>query len=226
MNSEQLPPEDGFNVEEKRLIGELLIEAGIISHAQLEIALADQTQFHKLKLGEILALRGWVKPETVDFLINFEYHPDQQFINYGMPVGYFLEKAGLLDKEQIEKVLTEQNKKGKKFCETAVEVGFIKDKTATFFLQKIINSPAKTTFSTEVTQVTEENEIILENDENLDDSDPPTAIIDLQNQPTDVLDCYEEIIITPQDIITVSGERALNFFYGEIAYSPINIDYY
>lgn len=224
MNNEQFSSEDGFNVEEKRLIGELLIEAGIISHAQLEIALADQVQFHKLKLGEVLALRGWVKPETIDFLIDFEYRRNHEFTDYSKPIGYYLEKAGLLDKKQIEKILTEQHRKGKKFCETAVEVGFIKDKTATFFLQKVITASDKTTV--EITKVTEENEIIIDDHYECDNLNQPTAIIDLQNQPADILNCYEEIIITPQDILTVSGEKALKFFYGEIAYSPINIDYY
>ena len=48
-------------------IGEILQEAGLITSPQLQVALRDQTYYQDMRLGEILALRGWVGQETADF---------------------------------------------------------------------------------------------------------------------------------------------------------------
>ena len=36
---------ENINTSEKKLIGEILLEAGLITPSQLEVALADQSQF-------------------------------------------------------------------------------------------------------------------------------------------------------------------------------------
>ncbi len=46
----------------------ILVEAGLISIGQVELALQEQKN-HDFKFGEILALHGWIKQETVDFFI-------------------------------------------------------------------------------------------------------------------------------------------------------------
>ena len=48
-------------------IGEKLEEAGLISKYQIEVALIDQVSYIESKFGEILALRGWLKQQTIDF---------------------------------------------------------------------------------------------------------------------------------------------------------------
>ncbi|MGK7956005.1 MAG: hypothetical protein AB4063_12265, partial [Crocosphaera sp.] len=49
------------------LLGELLRDADLITEAQLQTVLRDQKEYKDQKIGEILALRGWLKQETVDF---------------------------------------------------------------------------------------------------------------------------------------------------------------
>ncbi len=48
-------------------LGQILVEAGLISMSQIELALKEQKQTN-LKIGEILTLHGWIKQETADFL--------------------------------------------------------------------------------------------------------------------------------------------------------------
>jgi hypothetical protein len=48
-------------------LGLVLRKAGLISSAQVEIALKESLGLPKYKIGEILAIRGWIKPETADF---------------------------------------------------------------------------------------------------------------------------------------------------------------
>ena len=50
-------------------LGTCLQEAGLITAAQLNAALAEQQVAHQ-RLGEILSGHGWVKQETVDYLAN------------------------------------------------------------------------------------------------------------------------------------------------------------
>ena len=55
-----------FSSNVEKPLGEILVEAGLVSLAQIEIALQEQSQSN-LKIGEILALHGWIKQETADF---------------------------------------------------------------------------------------------------------------------------------------------------------------
>ncbi|HEY9768904.1 MAG TPA: hypothetical protein V6C71_10480 [Coleofasciculaceae cyanobacterium] len=50
-------------------IGEILQEADLITSPQLEVALRDQNYYQDMRLGEILALRGWIKQDTADFFV-------------------------------------------------------------------------------------------------------------------------------------------------------------
>lgn len=52
----------------RKLIGSYLVEAGLIAPAQVEVALYDQ-QLTGMRFGEILAARGWVKQETIEFFM-------------------------------------------------------------------------------------------------------------------------------------------------------------
>lgn len=60
----------------KRL-GSYLVEAGLLSRAQIDVALNDQ-QATGMKFGEILAARGWVKQQTVDYLMKKVVEPERQ----------------------------------------------------------------------------------------------------------------------------------------------------
>ena len=50
-------------------LGACLIESGLLSPAQIEVAVLDQKSTG-MQLGEILVKRGWVKQQTIEFLMN------------------------------------------------------------------------------------------------------------------------------------------------------------
>lgn len=116
-------------------LGTVLQQASLISAAQLELALKDQTQYSCLRIGEILALRGWLKQETIDFFA--EQWTTLQDQKREQPLGYYLKEAALLDEEQISKILTEQGKLSLRFGATAVLKGWLNQTTLDFFLKHL-----------------------------------------------------------------------------------------
>lgn len=124
-------------------IGLLLQKAGLISPEQLQNALELQAQYTQLKLGEILAVQQGIKVKTIDFFVD----KWQEIVDQGQlfPLGYYLEKACLLNKQQIETILQEQKKEPqknkRKFGELAVQKGWIKQDTINFFLANLSAKP-------------------------------------------------------------------------------------
>ena len=57
------------------LLGESLREAGLISQAQLNTALRDKMEYRVQRIGEILALRGWLKQERFWMDVHFGQMP-------------------------------------------------------------------------------------------------------------------------------------------------------
>ncbi len=52
----------------KRL-GAYLVEAGLLTPAQIDVALNDQKIMSDMRFGEVLVARGWIKQQTLDYLI-------------------------------------------------------------------------------------------------------------------------------------------------------------
>ena len=50
----------------KKPLGEILIESGLITASQIEVALQQQDE-KGLRIGEILASHNWIKQKTADF---------------------------------------------------------------------------------------------------------------------------------------------------------------
>ncbi len=121
-------------------IGEILQNAGLITPSQIEVALHDQTYHQDMRIGEILALRGWIEQKTVDFFVqewwNLLRLKDQQ------PLGFYLKKASLLTDQQIEMILAEQNQICLRFGATAVLKGFLQQNTLDFFLTNLFPEQA------------------------------------------------------------------------------------
>ncbi|WP_052055618.1 hypothetical protein [Myxosarcina sp. GI1] len=116
----------------KRL-GVVLREADLVTKTEIKTALEYQKIYPNMRLGEILAIQGWIKPETVEFFAE-EW---QQLIEqtYRKPIGHYLQQAALLEAEQIKRVLEEQKHTGYKFGSTAILQGYLKPKTLDFFLK-------------------------------------------------------------------------------------------
>lgn len=147
------------NTEDKSLLfssnldkplGEILVEAGLVSLAQIEIALQEQSQ-SSLKIGEILALHGWIKQETADFFV--EQWAKLLEKEEKQPLIYYFKQAALLDEQQIATLLQEQKKQQEKrkkkirFHNLAVERGYLKRITVDYFLASMFNIYSSGVFS-------------------------------------------------------------------------------
>jgi hypothetical protein len=116
-------------------LGLILREAGLITPAQVEVALQDQ-QYYQLPLGEILSLHGWIRQETADFFA--EAWPTLFLSSYLQPLGYYLKSAALLSDEQIELILEEQKQLGIRFGALAVLKGWVSQTTIDYFLENLL----------------------------------------------------------------------------------------
>ncbi len=122
----------------KKPLGLILVEAGLISISQVELALQEQKECG-LKIGEILVLHGWIKQETVDFFadkwLKLVQQPEKK------PLLYYFKEAALLDEDQIAILTKLQQFQQKKvrFHNLATERGYIKRRTVDFFLANLFN---------------------------------------------------------------------------------------
>ncbi len=116
-------------------IGTVLREADLVSSSQIELALQAKQQYSHLRLGEIIAMQGWLKPETADFFVEEWFNLLKQ--RYREPLGYYLQQAALLEQEHVEAILEEHIQTGVRFGTVAVLQGFIKSTTLDFFLMHL-----------------------------------------------------------------------------------------
>lgn len=125
-------------VHNHKPLGQLLNEAGLITAHQIEIALQEQVEIPRLKIGEIFSLRGWIKQETADFFAeqwNLLLQEKQK-----RPLVYYLRQAALLDENQINLLLAKRQQSVPKlrFHQIAVQQGFITQQTIDFFLRNLL----------------------------------------------------------------------------------------
>jgi hypothetical protein len=118
-------------------LGMILQKADLLSAAQIELALRDQSIYQDLRIGEILVLRGWIKTQTVDFFV--EQLPILAKQKQQKPLGYYLQKAALLDEDQIKQLLSRQNQGGTwvRLGKLLVMEGLLKPNTVDFFLEHL-----------------------------------------------------------------------------------------
>ncbi len=122
-------PEQGLTTSTVKmpLLGQVLVEAGLITASQVSLVLDAQANGQNMRFGEILAEWGWVSQETVDFFA--EQLPQLAREVNKQPIGYYLKAAKLLNDEQINTILAEQNHIQLRFGEIAVRNGWVKQKT-------------------------------------------------------------------------------------------------
>ena len=127
-------------------LGEILIEAGLITASQIEFALHQQADTD-LKIGEILASHNWIKQQTADFFAEkWSKVIDQK---QKKPLVYYFSHAGLLNEQQIAQIMKEQQleEKPTRFHRLAVKKGYLKQITVDFFLANIFNIYSSNIFS-------------------------------------------------------------------------------
>jgi ribosomal protein L37AE/L43A len=93
------------SVTESKRLGDYLVEAGLLTDSQIEVALADQVTTG-LRFGEVLVRRGWVKEETIEYLMQKVIVPERSGLSQNasfLASSRNLLKALLLDQtsEQI-----------------------------------------------------------------------------------------------------------------------------
>ena len=64
-------------IHQGKRLGSYLIDAGLLTSAQIEVALADQ-QLAGIRLGEVLVRRGWIKEGTVEYFMRKVVEPERQ----------------------------------------------------------------------------------------------------------------------------------------------------
>ena len=120
---------------QNQTLGSLLQEADLVSAWQIESALQDKLQYPNLRIGEILAQKNIIKPETADF---FAQDWSRIVIESEKgAIGYYLKQAAILDRDQVETVLAEQRETGVRFGTVAVFQGFLRSTTLDFFLANL-----------------------------------------------------------------------------------------
>lgn len=116
-------------------LGLVLRKAGLVSSEQVETALKESFILPKCKIGEVLAIRGLIKPQTADFFA--EIWPDILATKKLQPLGQYLQDASLINEQQVTKVLKIQSRNSSKFGKIAVEQGLISQSTLDFFLEHL-----------------------------------------------------------------------------------------
>ncbi|UJB68959.1 hypothetical protein HRE53_21385 [Acaryochloris sp. 'Moss Beach'] len=112
-------------------LGTILQQAGLVSAAQVSLALQEQT-INQHRLGDLLCEHGWLHEPTAHFFAEqwptLFHDPDL------LPIGQYLRQAHLLTDTQIDYLLEQQNLTQLRFGVLAVANGWIKLKTINFFL--------------------------------------------------------------------------------------------
>ncbi|ELS04816.1 hypothetical protein Xen7305DRAFT_00045520 [Xenococcus sp. PCC 7305] len=123
------------SVIQTKPLGIVLQEAHLITDSKIEVALRDQEYYPYLRLGEILAMRGWIKQETADFFAQDWSKLTRQKTRRCL--GYYLQKAALLQPQDIDAILEEQKMLGIRFGSIAVLRGLLESQTLDFFLMNL-----------------------------------------------------------------------------------------
>lgn len=116
-------------------LGTVLLRGGLISPAQVEVALVDQRNYPNMRIGDVLELRGWLDRTTLDFFS--DQWPKLVAKGADHPIGVYLQQAGLITQKQLDTLLDEQLQTGLRVGSLAVLRGWIKQETLDLLLQGI-----------------------------------------------------------------------------------------
>jgi hypothetical protein len=61
----------------KKVIGHYLVESGLLTTVQIELVLSEQ-QKNPIRIGELIAKKGWISQHTIDFLAERVMEPERQ----------------------------------------------------------------------------------------------------------------------------------------------------
>lgn len=71
-------------VEVPKRLGNYLVEAGLLTTDQISVILTDQ-QSTGMRFGDIIVARGWLKEQTIEWVIEKVVEPDRQLHQHPTP---------------------------------------------------------------------------------------------------------------------------------------------
>ena len=132
---------DSQDYKKNQPIGQLLTEAGLIVKPQLDLALMNQKMpdYNNLKLGEILALRGWVPQKTSDFFANYwqELLEQSQAEQHKIGLDACLYESGLITSEEIVEILVHKKEKYIDIFSLILKHSHIREKTLDYLVTNL-----------------------------------------------------------------------------------------
>ncbi|MBE9028463.1 WecB/TagA/CpsF family glycosyltransferase [filamentous cyanobacterium LEGE 11480] len=137
MNAAYLDGQQSLETERPQLIGRYLIEAGLVTQAQVDAALIEQGE-SGIRLGSILAGKGWVQQQTVDFLVQqIQQRISQQHSRAYRKFGEYLVEAGLVTEDDVQAALAEQQLTGMRLGSILAGRGLIGQQTVDFLVEQV-----------------------------------------------------------------------------------------
>lgn len=109
----------------RKMLGELLLSARIITPEQLAKALDEQKKTGE-KLGEVLVRLGYITQRQLDITLSFQSQMGKAGAPSCLSLGQLLISSGYITHEQLEDALERQRETGKKLGEVLVEAGHAK----------------------------------------------------------------------------------------------------
>lgn len=130
--------EEMQDYDQKMPLGLVLQNADLVSPSEIQIALEDQAKY-ELKIGEILAQKGWIKQKTADFFATKWEIMIEQVKNgeAKYKLGESLKEAGLLTDAQLQELLKLQKQENLIFGELVVQKGFLRRNTVDLFVKHL-----------------------------------------------------------------------------------------
>jgi hypothetical protein len=139
-NNELNNNESDDKIQEKLPLGLILQKASLVSSTEIGIALEDQMQSQgSLRIGEILAQKGWIKQKTADFFA-LKWDDMIEKVQTGeakYKLGESLREAGLISDEQLLELLELQKQENLIFGELIIQKGFLKRNTVNLFIESL-----------------------------------------------------------------------------------------
>ncbi len=113
-------------------LGELLLQAGLLSPQNIRQTLKLQQQYADYRFGEILIQEGYLPSKTVGFFVN--ELPTLVHSHNKLRLGDYLNNAGLLLPEQINDTLQQQSLTNRRFGEIITQKGWVNPRTLDWFV--------------------------------------------------------------------------------------------
>lgn len=113
-------------------LGEILQQAGLLSPHDIRQALKLQKQSRDYRFGEILIQEGYLPSQTINFFA--EDLRKLVYSDHKLRLGDYLDRAGLLQAEQIDEILRQQSVTRRKFGEIVTQQGWVNPKTLNWFV--------------------------------------------------------------------------------------------